>query len=297
MGKKLTGAIVTVAAVGIIGAVAGGSGGTDEETTGLYPPKKSSSCDGMHYEELVDDFTDAGFTNFEYTVIDDLVFGWFTDDGEVEDVTINGDTDFTTDTLYPPDAVVNISYHTFPSDDEETTAESSSGVSVYIDVGTSPITETTAPATDPPAPQTQPTEPETEAPKPTTQPPAVTEPPKPVTTPPPVVTEAPEPVTQPPVVTQAPAAQTLKILSVTSPVIGGNNATLTAKGKPGTEYDIRVVYSSGESSAEGLENKTAAADGTVSWTWKVGSRTKPGTYTITVKGGGETDTITITITE
>lgn len=154
-----------------------------------------------------------------------------------------------------------------------------------------PTPVTQAPETEPPAPVTQP--PETEPPAPVTQAP-VTEAPKPTTQSP--VTEAPKPVTQPPVVTEAPK-QVLDILSVTSPVEGGQNATLSAKGKPNTEYDIKVVYSSGESSAKGLENKKADANGNVSWTWKVGAKTKPGTYTITVKGGGETDTIKITVTD
>ena len=144
--------------------------------------------------------------------------------------------------------------------------------------------------TEPSAPVTQP--PETEPPKPATQAPE-TEPPAPVTQAP--ATEPPKPVTQAPV-TEAPK-QVLDILSVTSPIKGGKNATLSAKGKPNTVYDIKVVYSSGESSANGLEDKTSSASGNVSWTWKVGAKTKPGTYTITVKGGGETDTITITITE
>ena len=179
------------------------------------------------------------------------------------------------------------------------------GITVPMMIGaTVPITETTAPVTQPP--ETEPPKPTTQAPQ--TEPPApvtqapVTEPPKPVTEPPapvtqpPVVTEAPKPVTPPPVVTEAPK-QVLDILSVSSPIKGGQNATLSAKGKPNTAYDIKVVYSSGESSAKGLEDKTSDANGNVSWTWKVGAKTKPGTYTITVKGGGETDTIKITVTD
>lgn len=197
----------------------------------------------------------------------------------------------------------------------DTVAESHSVEVVILEPGDYPpvytLDITTQIETEPPAPVTQP--PETEPPKPTTQapqtePPApvtqapVTEPPKPVTEPPapvtqpPVVTEAPKPVTPPPVVTEAPK-QVLDILSVSSPIKGGQNATLSAKGKPNTAYDIKVVYSSGESSAKGLEDKTSDANGNVSWTWKVGAKTKPGTYTITVKGGGETDTIKITVTD
>lgn len=178
----------------------------------------------------------------------------------------------------------------------DTVAESHSVEVVILEPGDYPpsytLDITTQIETEPPAPVTQP--PETEPPKPTTQAPQ-TEPPAPVTQPP-VVTEVPKPVTPPPVVTEAPK-QVLDILSVTSPIKGGQNATLSAKGKPNTAYDIKVVYSSGESSAKGLEDKTSDANGNVSWTWKVGAKTKPGTYTITVKGGGETDTIKITVTD
>ena len=166
----------------------------------------------------------------------------------------------------------------------DTVAESHSVEVVILEPGDYPpgytLDITTQIETEPPAPVTQP--PESEPPAPVTQPP--------------VVTEAPKPVTPPPVVTEAPK-QALDILSVSSPIKGGQNATLSAKGKPNTAYDIKVVYSSGESSAKGLEDKTSDANGNVSWTWKVGAKTKPGTYTITVKGGGETDTIKITVTD
>ena len=264
MGKKLTGALATAAAVGVI-ATAGALSDKPPED-GLYPPKPASRCDNILYTDIVAEFTEAGFQNFEYEVLDDIIFGIITQDGDVESISINGNSDFDTDTLFPYDAVVSITYHTYPME----MIEPSSGT-YEVDLSeteTVPITETTTAITETTAPVTQP----------------------------PVVTEAPKPVTPPPVVTEAPK-QVLDILSVTSPIKGGQNATLSAKGKPNTAYDIKVVYSSGESSAKGLEDKTSDANGNVSWTWKVDAKTKPGTYTITVKGGGETDTITITITD
>ena len=110
----------------------------------------------------------------------------------------------------------------------------------------------------------------------------VTEAPKPVTEAPKPVTEAPKPVTEAPK-----PEQVLKITSVTSPVEAGAKATLTIKGKPYTEYNIDVIYKTTASKAQGLENKISSADGTVSWTWKVGNGTTPGTYTIYISGGGE----------
>ena len=66
-------------------------------------------------------------------------------------------------------------------------------------------------------------------------------------------------------------------------------------GKPNTEYDINVYYSSGVSSAQGLENKTSDENGYVSWSWKVGTNTKPGDYYLDIIDGGETLTIYFTI--
>lgn len=120
----------------------------------------------------------------------------------------------------------------------------------------------------------------------------VTEAPKPVTEAPKPVTEAPKPVTEAPK-----PAQVLEIISVTSPVKAGSNATLTIKCKPGTEYNIDVIYKKTASKAKGLDNKIAPASGTVSWTWKVGSNTTPGTFSIYVSGGGERSEIKFTVTE
>lgn len=65
-------------------------------------------------------FKDEGFTNIKLKPIEDLIFGWLTEDGEVESVTIDGDDTFDDFTSYNFDAEVVIKYHTFPQDDEET---------------------------------------------------------------------------------------------------------------------------------------------------------------------------------
>lgn len=95
--------------------------------------------------------------------------------------------------------------------------------------------------------------------------------------------------------TEKEQASKIKLVSLTSPVLINNKATITIKGKSNTEYDISVFYSSGESSATGLENKTSDSYGVVSWTWKVGARTKAGTYDIRIIGGGETFSTEFTI--
>jgi competence protein ComEC len=90
-----------------------------------------------------------------------------------------------------------------------------------------------------------------------------------------------------PVASAAPAGG-LAIQSVTSPVSTGDDATLIARTSPGASCSITVNYKSGPSTAEGLEPKTADAQGMVSWTWEVGPQTTPGTWPIVVKCGSFT---------
>lgn len=108
-------------------------------------------------------------------------------------------------------------------------------------------------------------------------------------------TEPPE--TQPEEETQAPSQEGIQVLAWPETVGRNETATVTIQGLPNTNYSITVNYKSGPSSAEGLEDKTSDGSGQVSWSWKVGGRTSPGTFHITVSGGGETLTLPFTITE
>jgi competence protein ComEC len=99
----------------------------------------------------------------------------------------------------------------------------------------------------------------------------------------------------PPQATEAPAQAgplTLEIVSVTSPIAPGAIATLQAKTAPGADCTITVYYKSGPSSAAGLDPKQSDGGGNVSWSWKVGTRTTPGTWSIVVTASlnGETAT-------
>ncbi len=96
---------------------------------------------------------------------------------------------------------------------------------------------------------------------------------------------------EPPMIlaTQAPSGNgDLTIVSVTSPVSKGSNATVVASTSPGTACTITVYYKSGPSSASGLEPQTADASGQVSWTWKVSARTTSGNWRIVVNCGSAT---------
>lgn len=83
----------------------------------------------------------------------------------------------------------------------------------------------------------------------------------------------------------------LEIVSVTSPVSPGAYATLRARSPPGAQCSITVYYKSGPSTAQGLYTKQADMNGDVSWTWKVGTRTTPGSWRIVVTATYEGETV------
>jgi hypothetical protein len=106
---------------------------------------------------------------------------------------------------------------------------------------------------------------------------AVTAPPK--TAPPKTAPPATPIVTSPPV-----ASLSVQITSLPASVSHGANATLVAVTSPGAKCSASVTYASGTvSTAAGLQTQpVAGSSGSVSWTWKVGSSTKPGTSTAEV---------------
>ena len=74
----------------------------------------------------------------------------------------------------------------------------------------------------------------------------------------------------------------LQITSVASPVKPGEQARLLAHTSGGAVCRISVYYTTNRSAAEGLADKTAEASGNVSWSWKIGTDMKAGTYRIEV---------------
>lgn len=80
----------------------------------------------------------------------------------------------------------------------------------------------------------------------------------------------------------------IELVSMTNPLRRNDDAAITIKGKPNTEYSIAVYYQSGKSKAKGLENKVSNSSGVVSWTWHVGGKTQSGKKGIVINGGGQT---------
>lgn len=79
----------------------------------------------------------------------------------------------------------------------------------------------------------------------------------------------------------------LELVDFNSPVIRGEIAKLKVKGIAGKTYSIVVKYKSGPSTAEGLESKPADNKGFVYWEWKVGPRTTPGEWEVTISNAGK----------
>lgn len=96
-------------------------------------------------------------------------------------------------------------------------------------------------------------------------------------------------------VTDQPIPSGLLLLEFTDTVKKGNTATVTIKGKPDTVYSIKVKYSSGYSTAKGLEDQTSDSNGVCSWTWRVGGSTKSGSYPITISDGTDSYELTFTV--
>lgn len=68
---------------------------------------------GENFKDAENDLSDMGFTNIKVKKIKDIKYGIFTKDGEVDRVTINGDSEFKEDERFNADSKVKIYYHTF----------------------------------------------------------------------------------------------------------------------------------------------------------------------------------------
>ena len=116
----------------------------------------------------------------------------------------------------------------------------------------------------------------------------------------PLPTAVPTAATTPLPVVPPPAALSVRFVSLPAPAIPGSTASMSAKTSPGAVCSAKVTWPSGTvSAAAGLKATPAAgSDGLVSWTWNVGSTTKPGTAKAAVTctlGGSITAVATFTV--
>lgn len=81
-------------------------------------PISSSEIKQQNYKLIVNQFEDAGFTNVQIERIEDLVTGWLTKDGQIAQVTINGDAEFTKGQRFEKNVIIKVVFHTFPGKDD-----------------------------------------------------------------------------------------------------------------------------------------------------------------------------------
>lgn len=85
-------------------------------TVELYSPcLTSKDAKGMNYEDVIEEFENAGFINISVNVEYDIITGWIINDGEVKSITINGDSKYDYYDKYRLDAEIVITYHTLRS--------------------------------------------------------------------------------------------------------------------------------------------------------------------------------------
>lgn len=89
---------------------------TEDDGKIEVPFSSDEAVDGMLYTDAETKLSESGFTNINTVSIEDLVTGWLTSDGEIESISIDGDSEFSNGERFDPGVEVEIQYHTFHSD-------------------------------------------------------------------------------------------------------------------------------------------------------------------------------------
>lgn len=89
----------------------------------------------------------------------------------------------------------------------------------------------------------------------------------------------------------------IRLVGVRSPIKRGETCSLTIQGQEGAVYSVSATYLLKRNMTTAFEAKEAGAGGFITWTWYVDGGTAPGTYPITITGGGRTINTTYIVTE
>ena len=73
----------------------------------------AENLENKNFKDVKDILSSAGFKNIKLIEDKDLILGVFSKNGEVEKVTINGNSEFSANEWFPVDAKVKITYHTY----------------------------------------------------------------------------------------------------------------------------------------------------------------------------------------
>ena len=108
----------------------------------IMMPQNASSFIHKNYLDVQRALEDLGFTNISTEILYDIVFGW-TDEGETERVSIDGNASYTRGDIFRADAPVIITYHMKQEDDPARATETTSPPE------TTTLPETTSPTETP----------------------------------------------------------------------------------------------------------------------------------------------------
>jgi major membrane immunogen (membrane-anchored lipoprotein) len=102
-----TGRIIAIIMLSVLLTACGANKEMVETPAGIHLER------GRNYKEVIEDFEDKGFTNIKTETIPDLVYGRSFRNGEVEQISVGGDTDYDSGVRVPADTEVIIRYHTY----------------------------------------------------------------------------------------------------------------------------------------------------------------------------------------
>lgn len=117
--KKYISKPVFISFILVLGLVLTGCGSSEPKEGEVKIRFTSKSEKGNNVEETVDKIKGLGFTNVITEEIPDLITGWLTKDGEVEEVRINDDISYEMDSWAMADAAVVVTFHTFATKEKE----------------------------------------------------------------------------------------------------------------------------------------------------------------------------------
>ena len=79
----------------------------------VFTAPKEESLKDLDYEDAKLLFISEGFEYVQLVNKHDLIVGLLKKEGKVESISINGETNFSKGSWFPPDAIVKITYHGF----------------------------------------------------------------------------------------------------------------------------------------------------------------------------------------
>ena len=92
-----------------------------------------------------------------------------------------------------------------------------------------------------------------------------------------------------------PATAGIKVTSSNLNVTPGEYASVTVQTTPGASGTIEVDYESGPSKSTSLVPQTADSSGYITWEWKVGTRTTPGTWPVIITVNGKSIQVSLNV--